>query len=153
MQSLRPDSKAEKMNRTRQILKIAAVVAAAVMAQGCGGGSVQDARKVAADFANAYYSADYETAAGLCSPELEAMVRESGGLIDSLPEPVRAEFMELSRGMNAYEGEVHAWARDSVTVDFDILYPGEMEPMKTSLTVVRTSEDGMWHVVYAQERE
>lgn len=141
------------MNRTRQILKIAAVVAAAVMAQGCGGGSVQDARKVAADFANAYYSADYETAAGMCSPELEAMVRESGDLVDSLPDAVRAEFMELSQGMHAYEGEVHVWTKDSVTVDFDILYPGELEPMKTSLTVVRSPREDVWQVVYAQERQ
>ena len=89
----------------------------------------------------------------MCSPELEAMVRESGDLVDSLPDAVREEFMELSQGMHAYEGEVHVWTKDSVTVDFDILYPGELEPMKTSLTVVRSPREDVWQVVYAQERQ
>ena len=140
-------------NRLRHILNVAAVVVMAVVVQGCGGGHVQDARDTAVRFANAYYSADYETAAGMCSPELEAMVRESGDLVDSLPDAVREEFMELSQGMHAYEGEVHAWSKDSVTVDFDILYPGELEPMKTSLTVVRNPREDVWQVVYAQERQ
>ena len=58
----------------------------------------------------------------------------------------------LSRGMQAHTVEVHTWSKDSVSVDFDIIYPGEIEPMKTSLTVVRNPDSDVWSVVYAQER-
>ena len=111
-----------------------------------------DAAITAEDFAKAYYSADYPTAAVMCSSELEQMVRETGSVVDSLPEAAQEEFLELSRGVQTYAVEVHEWSRDSVTVDFDIIYPGEIEPMKTALTVVRNPETDVWKVVYAQER-
>ena len=124
----------------------AAAVLAVIPLHSCSGGRTQDARALAEDFARAYYSADYAAAARMCSSELEQMVRES------LPGAAQEEFMELSRGVQTYAVEVHEWSRDSVTVDFDIIYPGEIEPMKTALTVVREPEADVWKVVYAQER-
>ena len=139
------------MNRLGNISAVAAAVFAVTALSGCSGGT-QAARDVAESFAMAYFSADYETAAGLCSPELPAMVLGTGTVIDCLPAEALAVVMELSQGMQAYTGEVHAWTKDSVTVDFDIIYPGEIEPIKTALTVVREPGADVWRVVYAQER-
>ena len=137
--------------RIKQILAAAAVLAV-IPLHSCSGGRTQDARALAEDFARAYYSADYAAAARMCSSELEQMVREIGSVVDSLPGAAQEEFMELSRGVQTYAVEVHEWSRDSITVDFDIIYPGEIEPMKTALTVVREPEADVWKVVYAQER-
>lgn len=140
------------MNRIFTAMLAAVLTGTAVLLSGCAGGRTQDARALAEDFARAYYSADYAAAARMCSSELEQMVRETGSVVDSLPEAAQEEFMELSRGVQTYAVEVHEWSRDSVTVDFDIIYPGEIEPMKTALTVVREPEADIWKVVYAQER-
>lgn len=140
------------MNRIFTAMLAAVLTGTAVLLSGCAGGRTQDARALAEDFARAYYSADYAAAARMCSSELEQMVRETGSVVDSLPEAAQEEFMELSRGVQTYAVEVHEWSRDSVTVDFDIIYPGEIEPMKTALTVVREPEADVWKVVYAQER-
>lgn len=140
------------MSRIFTAMLAAVLTGTAVLLSGCAGGRTQDARALAEDFARAYYSADYAAAARMCSSELEQMVRETGSVVDSLPEAAQEEFMELSRGVHTYAVEVHEWSRDSVTVDFDIIYPGEIEPMKTALTVVREPEADVWKVVYAQER-
>lgn len=140
------------MSRIFTAMLTAVLTGTAVLLSGCAGGRTQDARALAEDFARAYYSADYAAAARMCSSELEQMVRETGSVVDSLPEAAQEEFMELSRGVQTYAVEVHEWSRDSVTVDFDIIYPGEIEPMKTALTVVREPEADVWKVVYAQER-
>lgn len=140
------------MSRIFTAMLAAVLTGTAVLLSGCTGGRTQDARALAEDFARAYYSADYAAAARMCSSELEQMVRETGSVVDSLPEAAQEEFMELSRGVQTYAVEVHEWSRDSVTVDFDIIYPGEIEPMKTALTVVREPEADVWKVVYAQER-
>lgn len=140
------------MSRIFTAILAAVLTGTAVLLSGCAGGRTQDARALAEDFARAYYSADYAAAARMCSSELEQMVRETGSVVDSLPEAAQEEFMELSRGVQTYAVEVHEWSRDSVTVDFDIIYPGEIEPMKTALTVVREPEADVWKVVYAQER-
>lgn len=140
------------MSRIFTAMLAAVLTGTAVLLSGCAGGRTQDARALAEDFARAYYSADYAAAARMCSSELEQMVRETGSVVDSLPEAAQEEFMELSRGVQTYAVEVHEWSRDSVTVDFDIIYPGEIEPMKTALTVVREPEEDVWKVVYAQER-
>lgn len=140
------------MNRIGQSVAILAAVFAAALASGCSGNGKQAARETAENFAKAYYSADYVTAAGMCSPQLRDMVLETGTVIDSLPDAAKDEFMELSRGVQMHTVEVHEWTKDSVSVDFDIIYPGEIEPVKTALTVVRVSETGNWQVVYAQER-
>ena len=140
------------MSRIFTAMLAAVLTGTAVLLSGCAGGRTQDARALAEDFARAYYSADYAAAARMCSSELEQMVRETGSVVDSLPEAAQEEFMELSRGVQTYAVEVHEWSRDSVTVDFDITYPGELEPMKTALTVVREPEADVWKVVYAQER-
>ena len=140
------------MNRIFTAMLAAVLTGTAVLLSGCAGGRTQDARALAEDFARAYYSADYAAAARMCSSELEQMVRETGSVVDSLPVAAQEEFMELSRGVQTYAVEVHEWSRDSVTVDFDIIYPGEIEPMKTALTVVREPEADVWKVVYAQER-
>ena len=140
------------MSRILTAMLAAVLTGTAVLLSGCAGGRTQDARALAEDFARAYYSADYAAAARMCSSELEQMVRETGSVVDSLPEAAQEEFMELSRGVQTYAVEVHEWSRDSVTVDFDIIYPGEIEPMKTALTVVREPEADVWKVVYAQER-
>lgn len=140
------------MNRIFTAMLAAVLTGTAVLLSGCAGGRTQDARALAEDFARAYYSADYAAAARMCSSELEQMVRETGSVVDSLPGAAQEEFMELSRGVQTYAVEVHEWSRDSVTVDFDIIYPGEIEPMKTALTVVREPEADVWKVVYAQER-
>ena len=140
------------MSRIFTAMLAAVLTGTAVLLSGCAGGRTQDARALAEDFARAYYSADYAAAARMCSSELKQMVRETGSVVDSLPEAAQEEFMELSRGVQTYAVEVHEWSRDSVTVDFDIIYPGEIEPMKTALTVVREPEADVWKVVYAQER-
>jgi len=140
------------MSRIFTAMLAAVLTGTAVLLSGCAGGRTQDARALAEHFARAYYSADYAAAARMCSSELEQMVRETGSVVDSLPEAAQEEFMELSRGVQTYAVEVHEWSRDSVTVDFDIIYPGEIEPMKTALTVVREPEADVWKVVYAQER-
>lgn len=140
------------MKRKGQFFTVMTAIFAAAVLQGCSGGSVKDARELAENFVNAFYSANYEAAAGMCSSELEQMVLDTRSVIDSLPPAAQAEFMELSNGMQAHTLEVHEWTRDSVTVDFDIIYPGEIEPMKTSLTVVWVPETDCWQVVYAQER-
>lgn len=140
------------MNRSGKLLAVLAALGAAVLFDGCSGNRTRMAAETAENFAKAYYSADYGTAARLCSAELEEMVLGTGTVIDSLPDAVQAEFMELSSGVQTYMGDVHAWTKDSVTVDFDILYPGEMEPIKTALTVVWSRETDSWLVVYAQER-
>lgn len=140
------------MSRIFTAMLAAVLTGTAVLLSGCAGGRTQDARALAEDFARAYYSADYAAAARMCSSELEQMVMETGSVVDSLPEAAQEEFMELSRGVQTYAVEVHEWSRDSVTVDFDIIYPGEIEPMKTALTVVREPEADVWKVVYAQER-
>lgn len=140
------------MNRIFTAMLAAVLTGTAVLLSGCAGGRTQDARALAEDFARAYYSADYAAAARMCSSELEQMVRETGSVVDSLPVAAQEEFMELSRGVQTYAVEVHEWSRDSVTVDFDIIYPGEIEPMKTALTVVREPEADVWKVFYAQER-
>ena len=140
------------MSRIFTAILAAVLTGTAVLLSGCAGGRTQDARALAEDFARAYYSADYAAAARMCSSELEQMVREIGSVVDSLPGAAQEEFMELSRGVQTYAVEVHEWSRDSVTVDFDIIYPGEIEPMKTALTVVREPEADVWKVVYAQER-
>lgn len=140
------------MNVIFRTIQAAALTLIAALISGCAGSRTQDARALAEDFAKAYYSADYPTAAVMCSSELEQMVRETGSVVDSLPEAAQEEFLELSRGVQTYAVEVHEWSRDSVTVDFDIIYPGEIEPMKTALTVVRNPETDVWKVVYAQER-
>ncbi len=140
------------MNVIFRTIQAAALTLIAALISGCAGSRTQEARALAEDFAKAYYSADYPTAAGMCSRELEQMVRETGSVVDSLPEAAQEEFLELSRGVQTYAVEVHEWSRDSVTVDFDIIYPGEIEPMKTALTVVRNPETDVWKVVYAQER-
>ena len=140
------------MSRIFTAMLAAVLTGTAVLLSGCAGGRTQDARALAEDFARAYYSADYAAAARMCSSELEQMVRETGSVVDSLPVAAQEEFMELSRGVQTYAVEVHEWSRDSVTVDFDIIYPGEIEPMKTALTVVREPEADVWKVVYAQER-
>ena len=140
------------MSRIFTAMLAAVLTGTAVLLSGCAGGRTQDARALAEDFARAYYSADYAAAARMCSSELEQMVRETGSVVDSLPGAAQEEFMELSRGVQIYAVEVHEWSRDSVTVDFDIIYPGEIEPMKTALTVVREPEADVWKVVYAQER-
>lgn len=140
------------MDRSGKSLAVLTAVCAAVLFHGCSGNRIQKAAETAENFAKAYYSADYGTAAQLCSAELEEMVLGTGAVIDSLPAAAQAEFMELSSGVQTYMGDVHAWTKDSVTVDFDILYPGEMEPIRTALTVVRNPEEDSWLVVYAQER-
>ena len=118
-------------------MAVPAAVVSVALVTGCAGGRARDAQEVAERFVNAFYSADYET---------------TRTVIDSLPADAQAEFMELSRGMQAHTVEVHTWSKDSVSVDFDIIYPGEIEPMKTSLTVVRNPDSDVWSVVYAQER-
>lgn len=140
------------MNRIGQFVAISAAVFAAAVTTGCTGNGKQAAREAAENFAKAYYSADYTTAAEMCSPQLKDMVLETGSMVDSLPDAAKDEFMELSRGVQMHTVEVHEWTKDSVSVDFDIIYPGEVEPVKTALTVVRASETGSWQVVYAQER-
>lgn len=140
------------MDRTGKSVALSVAVFATVLVYGCSGDRTRKATETAENFAKAYYSADYETAAGLCSAELEEMVLGTRAVIDSLPAAAQAEFMELSNGVQTYTGDVHVWTKDSVTVDFDILYPGEIEPVRTALTVVRNPEEDSWLVVYAQER-
>lgn len=138
------------MKRFRQILAVTAVLAV-IPLHSCSGSRSSEATGMADEFVNAYFSAGYEEAARLCSEDFAALVRESAAVIDSLPQAVREEFMELSAGMTAHVVEVHEFGRDSVVVDYDIIYPGEIEPMRSAVVVVRDSDAGTWAVTEVRE--
>ena len=53
---------------------------------------------------------------------------------------------ELAAELEPQAGVVYELSRDSVMVDFDILVPDEIEPMRNSVLVVRNSETGVWSV-------
>lgn len=115
--------------------------------QGCAGNSTDKAVETADSFVKAYFSADYESAASLCGEDLKARVMESAAQIEALPDTLRSAFMELAAEMEPHAGEVYALGEDSVIVDFDILIPDEIEPMRNSVVLVRDRERKAWTVV------
>ena len=70
--------------------------------------------------------------------------RQGGGV--RLPDSLKSAFLELAAELEPQAGEVYELSRDSVMVDFDILVPDEMEPMRNSVLVVRDPEAGTWSV-------
>ena len=78
--------------------------------------------------------------------ELRAKVEESARQIETLPDSLKSAFLELAAELEPQAGVVYELSRDSVVVDFDILVPDEIEPMRNSVLVVRNSETGAWSV-------
>ncbi len=127
-------------------MTVAAVVAGVLSVQGCRGGRTGEAVNMAGRFVNAYFAADYDEAASLCGEELKAKVLESARQIGSLPDSLRSAFLELAEEMEPHTGDVYELGPDSVIVDFDILIPDEMEPMRNSVVVVRDRDARQWFV-------
>ncbi|HIZ85198.1 MAG TPA: hypothetical protein IAC04_01765 [Candidatus Coprenecus stercoravium] len=123
------------------------LVSAFVLATGCSDRNVREASGRADDFVNAYFSADFEKASALCTEDFARRVMESAEIVNGQPDSLLEEFMELAKGMNAYAGEIHQYGRDSVTVDYEIVYPGEIDqPMRNGVLVVRDASTGEWSV-------
>lgn len=132
------------MRKVSTVLLLAAVFA---VAQGCADRQFNQAVETADSFVKAYFAAEYDQAAALCGEELKEKVMESASQISSLPDTLKSAFMELASEMETYPGDVYDLGGDSVIVDFDILVPGEMEPMRNSVVLVRNRENKSWTVV------
>ena len=107
---------------------------------------VREAGAMAESFVKAYFAAEYDKAAAMCGDDLRAKVEESARQIETLPDSLKSAFLELAAELEPQAGVVYELSRDSVMVDFDILVPDEMEPMRNSVLVVRNSETGTWSV-------
>lgn len=123
------------------------VLAVALTAvQACADRHVKEAVNVADSFVKAYFAAEYDKAAAMCGDDLRAKVEESARQIETLPDSLKSAFLELAAELDPQAGVVYELSRDSVMVDFDILVPDEIEPMRNSVLVVRNSETGVWSV-------
>lgn len=123
-----------------------ALAVALTAVQACADRHVKEAVNVADSFVKAYFAAEYDRAAEMCGEELRVKVEESARQIETLPDSLKSAFLELAAELEPQAGEVYELSRDSVMVDFDILVPDEMEPMRNSVLVVRNSETGVWSV-------
>lgn len=132
-----------RINRIAAVISMAAACAAAV---GCADRSVRQAADTADSFIKAYFSADYAKAASLCGESLKSKVEESAEQIEALPDSLKSAFLELAAETEPHLSEVYEMGSDSVMVDFDILVPEEIEPMRNSVLVVKNSETGVWTV-------
>lgn len=132
--------------KNRNILYVLSLAAAFAAVQGCADRHLDEARDVADSFVKAYFSADYGTAASLCGEDLKLKVEESARQIETLPDSLKSAFLELSAETEPHVAEIYEIGKDSVMVDFDILIPEEMEPLRNSVLVVRNSGTGDWAV-------
>lgn len=123
-----------------------ALAVALTAVQACADRHVKEAVNVADSFVKAYFAAEYDRAAEMCGEELRVKVEESARQIETLPDSLKSAFLELAAELEPQAGEVYELSRDSVMVDFDILVPDEMEPMRNSVLVVRDPEAGTWSV-------
>ena len=73
-------------------------------------------------------------------------VKEAVNVADSFVKAYFAAEYDRAAELEPQAGEVYELSRDSVMVDFDILVPDEMEPMRNSVLVVRDPEAGTWSV-------
>ena len=119
---------------------------AAMLFQGCAGRHVDEAVDMADSFVKAYFAAEYEKAALMCGEDLRSKVEESARQIDALPDSLKTAFLELASELEPHSGEVYELGQDSVIVDFDILVPDEMEPMRNSVLMVRDPQTKSWSV-------
>ena len=130
----------------RKVLAVMALAVVLTAVQGCADRYVREAGDMAESFVKAYFAAEYDKAAAMCGEELRAKVEESARQIETLPDSLKSAFLELAAELEPQAGEVYELSRDSVMVDFDILVPDEMEPMRNSVLVVRDPEAGTWSV-------
>ena len=74
-------------------------------------------------------------------------VKEAVNVADSFVKAYfAAEYDRAAEMCGVHVGEVYEHGRDSLMVDFDILVPDELEPMRNSVLVVRDPEAGTWSV-------
>ncbi len=111
------------------------------------GGNTKDGVRTADDFIEAYMAAEYGKAATLCNDYVREAVDESAAMLEDLDEALRDSFMELSASMKTHRTEVFEHTKDSITVDYDVLIPGEMEPLRNAVTVVYDEASEKWTVV------
>ncbi|HIZ87965.1 MAG TPA: hypothetical protein IAC03_07410 [Candidatus Coprenecus pullistercoris] len=131
----------------RKIFMILALGAAAAL-QGCSDRRVREAADVADSFITAFFAADYDKAAALCSDSMRARVDESAASVDAISDSLeKAAFLELSAELEIHAGEIYEMGQDSVIVDFDIMVPDELEPMRNSVVVVLDKAADVWKVV------
>ena len=130
----------------KKVLTVMALAVVCAAVQSCADRQVREAGAMAESFVKAYFAAEYDKAAAMCGDELRAKVEESARQIETLPDSLKSAFLELAAELDPQAGVVYELSRDSVMVDFDILVPDEMEPMRNSVLVVRNSETGVWSV-------
>lgn len=133
------------MKQRRLILLLVCVLLAAVSS--CGNGSKKSAADMADKFISAYFSADYKTAASLCSEGFGNKVAESELMVSTLPEDLKREFFDLAKSIETHRGEIYEFSEDSLLVEFDIIVPGEIEPLRNAVCVVRPAGTEEWKVV------
>ena len=126
----------------KKVLTVTALAVVCAAVQSCADRQVREAGAMAESFVKAYF----DKAAAMCGEELRAKVEESARQIETLPDSLKSAFLELAAELEPQAGEVYELSRDSVMVDFDILVPDEMEPMRNSVLVVRDPEAGTWSV-------
>lgn len=130
----------------KKVLAVMALGAAAMLFQGCADRHVREAVDMADSFVKAYFAAEYEKAASMCGEDLRSKVEESARQIDALPDSLKTAFLELASELEPHSAEVYELGQDSVIVDFDILVPDEMEPMRNSVLMVRDPQTKSWSV-------
>ena len=128
----------------KKVLTVTALAVVCAAVQSCADRQVREAGAMAESFVKAYFAAEYDKAAAMCGDDLRAKVEESARQIETLPDSLKSAFLELAAELDPQAGVVYD--RDSVMVDFDILVPDEIEPMRNSVLVVRNSETGVWSV-------
>lgn len=123
------------------------IALALVAVSSCGGGKKKEAVETAQKFISAYFAADYQTALSLCSGDFKSKVQESEDMINTLPDSLKQAFYDLAAQMETHTNDVYEYSSDSLLVDFDILVPGEIEPLRNAVCVVLNSGTDMWEVV------
>ncbi len=118
----------------------------ALLLSSCGGHVEQGAR-TADEFIEAYMAADYEAAASYCNDYVREAVDESAAMLEELDEALRESFMELSAEMKVHRTSVFEHSKDSITVDYDILIPNEVEPIHNAVIVAYNAVLESWYVV------
>ncbi len=134
------------MNKMIPSGKIFTLVLCSFVLFSCSGHTDEGVR-IADDFIEAYTAADYDAAAVYCNNCVREAVQESAAMLDALEDHIRESFMELSSAMSVRKTSVFEHTKDSVTVDYDVLIPGEIEPLHNAVTVTYNPSSENWAVV------
>ncbi len=125
---------------------IIGVALAAFFAAGCSAGSTEAAADVADEFIRSFFHADYDAAARLSTGDVTDRLAETKAMADSLSGDLHDAFMELSAMTRTVRMAVNDVARDSVSVEYEIVVPYQDAMLYNTVSVVWIDSLKTWKV-------